>query len=145
MEAVNRLSNSKGKVRLSKNYVLTSLFEHFQPVAEHLFSYDWTFAWAAGGTVHVTSDDPFLTLGQHWRAPSSYFCSLEIAMEGVRKVLPLTRHVCHVIGTGAPATRHIRLDRQTVRGLNLQQANHYVRWLIACDKRLVENISGRRG
>ena len=37
---------------------------------------------------------------------------------------------------------HGRLDREAVRHLNLEQARHYERWLIARDEPLVERIAG---
>jgi len=138
------LQDPNRKVDMPKNYALTRMFEHAQLVREHLFSYDWTFAWAADGTSFVTSDDPFLVLDENWQAPSSYSSGIGIATYGAQKLLPLNQHVCLAIGTGAPVTRHIRLNRQAVRGLNLRQANHYARWLIARDQALVDNISGMR-
>lgn len=63
-----------------------------------------------------------------------------IASPNTKKVLPLTQEVCLLISDGAPMLRPVRLDRKTVRDLNLKQSQHYDRWLIARGEALLQHM-----
>jgi hypothetical protein len=127
---------------LTKNHDIEHMFRHTRKIAEVLLTLDWTFAWAPSGTSFATSDDPVLVLGPNLEAPEGFVGEMGFASPGATKVLPLNQDVCLVVGLGPHSVSHGLLDRKTVRHLNLQQARHYERWLIARDKALVERLVG---
>jgi hypothetical protein len=130
------------KLTLTKNHMLQHMFSHSQKMAEVLLRQDWTFAWALQGGSFATSDDPVLVLGPDLRAPSSYMGEVGFATLGATKVLPLSQDVCLIVGSGTHSISHGRVERETVRLLNLEQAKHYERWLIARDEALVRRLIG---
>lgn len=127
---------------LTKNYDIEHMFRHTRKIAEVLLTLDWTFAWAPSGTSFATSDDPVLVLGPDLKAPEGFVGEIGFASPGATKVLPLNQDVCLVVGSRSHSLSHGRLDREAVRHLNLEQARHYERWLIARDEPLVERIVG---
>ncbi len=127
---------------VDKNYMLQRMFELGERIAEELFGFDWTFAWAIEDTSFVTSDDPFLILDENMKAPAGFVGETRIATPNATKVLPLNQNVCLLIGTGAPSTYHVRLDRGTTRQLNTEQSRHFSRWLIARDEALLRRMIG---
>lgn len=141
-ELYSRLHDESYKLPVTKNYMLLRMFELGDGVAEVLFSFDWTLAWAGNRTSYVTSDDPLVILDEQMEPPNAYAGQFGAASPNTTKMLPLRQDVCLLIGTGTPALRHVRLDRKTVRELNLKQARHYDRWLIARDQELCERVSG---
>jgi hypothetical protein len=110
--------------------------------AKMLLQQDWTFAWALEGGSFATSDDPVLVLNADLRAPSNYMGEVGFATPGARKVLPLSQDVCLIVGSGKHSISHGRVERKVVRLINLEQAKHYERWLIACDEALVRRLIG---
>lgn len=130
------------KLPVTKNYMLLRMFELGDKVADVLFSFDWTFAWADERTSFVTSDDPLIVLDERMEPPDTYAGDVGVASPNTTKVLPLRQDVCLLIGTNAPSVRHVRIDRKTMRELNLKQARHYDRWLIARDQQLCERVMG---
>ena len=141
-ELYARVHDESYKLPVTKNYMLLRMFELGDKVAEVLFSFDWTFAWADERTSFVTSDDPLVVLDERMKPPDAYAGNVGVASPKTTKVLPLRQDICLLIGTGAPSVRHVRLDRKTVRELNLKQARHYDLWLIARDQRLCERVMG---
>ena len=127
-------------LQVSKNYMLLQMFELGEEVGAWLSGYDWTFAWAEASTSFVTSDAPFVLLDADGRMADPFAGDVGVASPGVKWVLPLTQEVCLQIGDGAPATRHVRLDRGAVRALNLKQSSHQDRWLIARDEALLRRV-----
>lgn len=139
-ELYGRVHDEGYKLPVTKNYMLLRMFELGDKVAEVLFSFDWTFAWADKRTSFVTSDDPLIVLDERMEPPNTYSGDVGVASPNTTKVLPLRQDVCLLIGTGAPSIRHVRLDRKAVRELNLKQARHYDRWLIARDEELCKRV-----
>jgi len=139
-ELYTRVHDESYKMPVTKNYMLLLMFELGDKVAEVLFSLDWTFAWGRTRTSFVTSDDSLVVLDERMEPPDTYAGEVGVASRTTTKVLPLRQDVCLLIGTGAPSIRHVRLDRKTVRELNLKQARHYDRWLIARDKELCKRV-----
>jgi len=107
-----------------------------------LLQQNWTFAWALKGGSFATSDDPVLVMGPDLRAPSSYMGEVGFATPGARKVLPLSQDLCLIVDSGKHSISHGRVERETVRLINLEQAKHYERWLIARDEALVKRLIG---
>ena len=120
--------------------MLQRMFEMGDKTATWLFGYDWTFAWAGAATSFVTSDDPFLVLDEALEAPAGFVGAARITTPNSKKVFPLSQAVCLIVG-GAPSFHHIKVDRPTVRKINLAQARHYDRWLVAKDAELCERFA----
>lgn len=131
----------RSALKVDKNYILLRMFEMGDKTASILFGYDWTFAWAVEDTSFITSDDPFLVLDEDLEAPPGFVGEARITTPNSKKVFPLSQEICLVVGTGAPADHHIKIDRPTVRKINLAQARHYDRWLIAKDQALCERFA----
>lgn len=131
------------ELKLTKNHDIEHMFRHTRKVAGVMLEQEWIFAWAPDGTSFATSDDPVLVLDLNLKAPKDFMGGFGFASAGVTKVLPLTQCVCLIIGSSRRAIGHVRLDRETVRQLNLEQTRHYARWLIARDEALVRCLVGR--
>lgn len=128
------------ELTVTKNHMLENMFDHSRTVAKALLEFDWTFLWAPERTSFVTSDDPVLVLGPDLKAPSGYVGEAGFASPGATKVLPLTQHVCLVVGDDNHSVSHGQADRDTVRRINLEQTRHYERWLIARDEALLVSL-----
>lgn len=136
------LHDESAGVSLHKNYVLSRMFELSEKLAPVLFSQDWTFAWSGHAkTSFATSDDPFLILDKNRKATTDFSSGPGIATTGSKKILPLRPDVCLIIGSEAPVTHHVRMDRPTIRTLNIEQSRHYERWLVARDQQLVARLT----
>jgi Protein of unknown function (DUF4238) len=125
---------------LTKNFLLMRMFALGEKAGGILSRFSWTFAWANERTSFVSSDDPFLVLDAEGEVVPAFTGHVGLASPGTTKVLPLTQRVCLLIGDGALQTRHVRLDRKTVRDFNLKQVEHYDRWLIARDQTLLKRL-----
>lgn len=81
-EAFRDIHSGDLKMVLSKNHMLEHMFRHSQKIAEALFQFDWTFAWAPKGSSFATSDDPVLLLDGDLRAPEDFFGKVGFASPG---------------------------------------------------------------
>lgn len=145
-EAIYRdIHEDRSALKVDKNYMLMRMFEMGDETVSILFGYDWTFAWAAKDASFITSDDPFLVLNEDLEAPPGFVGEVRITTPDSKKVFPLSQEVCLVVGTGAHAERHIKIDRPTARKINLAQARHYDRWLIAKNQALCERFASEAG
>jgi hypothetical protein len=145
-EAVERvfrdIHSGAYEMTVTKNHMLLHMFSHSQKIAKLLLQQNWTFAWALKGGSFATSDDPVLVMGPDLRAPSSYMGEVGFATPGARKVLPLSQDLCLIVDSGKHSISHGRVERETVRLINLEQAKHYERWLNARDEALVKRLIG---
>lgn len=125
---------------LTKNFLLMRMFALGEKAGGIMSRFSWTFAWANERTSFVTSDDPFLVLDAKGEVVPAFTGHVGLASPGTTKVLPVTQRVCLLIGDGALQTRHVRLDRKTVRDFNLKQVENSDRWLIARDQTLLKRL-----
>lgn len=103
---------------------------------------DWVFGWAPEGTSFVTSDDPFVLMDPALGPPAGYMGDVGFDVARAVGVLPLTQKACLVAFGEGGGVHHLKYSKKDVRDINIVQAKHYERWLIARHRALLARLVG---
>lgn len=134
------------ELTFTKNHLLERMFSISVRAAEALLHKRWVLGWAPPGTSFVTSDDPFVLMDPALGAPTGYMGDVGFAVARAVGLLPLTQTTCLIamgeaVGEGE-GVRHLAYLKKDVRDINIAQATHYERWLIARHGPLLERLVG---
>lgn len=130
------------ELTFTKNHLLERMFSISTKAARALQRRDWVFGWAPEGTSFVTSDDPFVLMDPALGPPAGYMGDVGFDVARAVGVLPLTQKACLVAFGEGGGVHHLKYSKKDVRDINIVQAKHYERWLIARHRALLARLVG---
>ena len=128
------------ELTLTKNHMLERMFSIGAKAAGALQRRNWVFGWAPEASSFVTSDDPFVLMDPALGPPVGYMGDVGFAAASALAVLPLTQKTCLVAFGDGGGVHHLKYSKKDVRNINIVQAKHYERWLIARHRPLLQRL-----
>lgn len=141
------IQNGDYMLKTPKDYRIGSMFRlALDVMAEPLFSMSWEVLRASSEAAFITTDNPFVVVPPKGVEPV-YPYLVGVAVEGAKKLVPLTRSVCLRIGDAGDGTAYVGCPTREVQEINEVLAANYDRFLFGPEERLVGELSGegRRG
>jgi hypothetical protein len=105
-------------------------------IAHHFLGMDWVILHSPAKSSFITSDSPVAIKATK---PGDGL-GTGITTPGAEKIFPLTQSSCLLMLEPGELMHHAKVAQRTVRRVNLQVAANCDRYVIARDKRLVENL-----
>ncbi len=137
------IQEEKYGVDTPKNWRIGMMFRIAQVICEEIIQMDWTVLRAPDSTSFVTSDNPFVVIPPDDMTPNWPY-TIGVAVEGSKKIIPLTQRVCLLIGNYGDAIRYTECGRGTVRAINRTLADNCERFLMARDEALLKRLVNDR-
>ncbi len=118
---------------------LTNMMEQAVDLAKLLTHLDWEVLVASEDTGFVICDCPVVIV------PPKGSDQVGFLVTGSANYLPLSRHLCLRLGEPGRTRKHRRVDKESVRIVNLNIAANSERFIIGPSRVQVENVVSRSG
>lgn len=130
--------NPQFEITIDKNTTLKQMLELSYKNTNWFFNMDWEIFRAPKNTSFITTDNPFVLL-----PPKGFPIGIRgygLRTKGVKKIIPISKEQCILIGLPGNNLKYINVNTTTVRAINLFVASRCDRFVIGRDERLLRNI-----
>lgn len=130
--------NPQFEIILDRNTTLRHMLDLSYKNTNWLYNVDWEIFEAPKNSSFITTDNPFVLL-----PPKGFPIGIRgygLRTKGVKKIIPLSKERCILIGASGNSFKYINVNTKTVRGINLFVAARCDRFVIGVDEKLLKNI-----
>ena len=130
--------NPQLEITIDRNTTLRQMLDLSYKNSNWFYNMDWEIFGAPKNTSFITTDNPFVLL-----PPKGFPIGIRgygLKTKGVKKIIPLSKEQCILIGLPGNSFKYINVTSKIVRGVNLFVTARCDRFVIGRDEKLLKNI-----